>query len=138
MKTELLFRYFRGLCYFSRQGFGVSLLHFFIISCHQNVISPVIGMLCDYNPASASLPCFSKLRDELLQMKPLSRTNCSQLFSASSCSAPSSPSHLVGTPTRPGGACPGSALIPSPAHNCQVGGFKQATGVGGTTYEISV
>lgn len=87
---------------------------------------------------SASAVCPSKLRDELLPMKPLSRTNCSQLFSASSCSAPSSPSHLGGASARPGVSCPGSALIPSPAHNCQVGGLKQASGVGGTAYEISV
>lgn len=85
-----------------------------------------------------SAPCLSKPRDELVQMKALSRTNCSQLFSASSRSAPSSPSHLGGASTPPGAACPGSALIPSPAHNCQVGGLKQTTGVGGTTYEISV
>lgn len=85
---------------------------------------------------------FSKIRDELIQMKPQSRTNGSQPFSlssnSSSCSAPSSPSHPVGVSTRPGVAYPSSALMQSPTHKPQGGGVKKVTGVGGTTYEISV
>ncbi|RVE76732.1 hypothetical protein OJAV_G00011830 [Oryzias javanicus] len=53
-------------------------------------------------------------KDELIHMK---RTNGDQPFS---CSTPSSPSH------------------PSPAHKPQGGSVKKVTGVGGTTYEISV
>lgn len=78
-------------------------------------------------------------RDELIQMKPLSRTNGGQPFSStSSCSAPSSPSHPVSVSARPGVAYPSSALVQSPAHKPQGGGVKKVTGVGGTTYEISV
>lgn len=72
-------------------------------------------------------------------MKPLSRTNGGQPFSpVSSCSAPSSPSHPVGLSARPGAAYPSPALTQSPAHKPQGGGVKKVTGVGGTTYEISV
>ncbi|XP_074487150.1 palmitoyltransferase ZDHHC5-A [Sebastes fasciatus] len=78
-------------------------------------------------------------KDELIQMKPLCRTNGSHPFSsASSCSAPSSPSHPVGVSARHGVAYPSSALTQSPAHKPQGGGVKKVTGVGGTTYEISV
>ncbi|GLD73760.1 palmitoyltransferase ZDHHC5-like isoform X1 [Lates japonicus] len=70
-------------------------------------------------------------------MKPLSRTNGGHPFS-SSCSAPSSPSHPVSVSARPGVAYPSSALTQSPAHKPQGGGVKKVTGVGGTTYEISV
>lgn len=85
------------------------------------------------------LLCFSKNRDELIQMKALSRTNGGQPFSStSSCSAPSSPSHPVSVSARPGVAYPSSALMQSPAHKPQGGGVKKVTGVGGTTYEISV
>ncbi|KAM7393537.1 hypothetical protein PAMP_020400 [Pampus punctatissimus] len=78
-------------------------------------------------------------KDELIQMKPLSRTNGGQPFSSSSSrSAPSSPSHPVSVSARPGVAYPSSALTQSPAHKPQGGGVKKVTGVGGTTYEISV
>uniref|UniRef100_A0A8D3AX81 Palmitoyltransferase n=1 Tax=Scophthalmus maximus TaxID=52904 RepID=A0A8D3AX81_SCOMX len=76
---------------------------------------------------------------KLIQMKPLSRTNGDRPFSSSSpCSAPSSPSHPVSMPTRPAAAYPNSVLTQSPAHKPQGGGVKKVTGVGGTTYEISV
>ncbi|KAA8594411.1 hypothetical protein FQN60_011546 [Etheostoma spectabile] len=79
-------------------------------------------------------------KDELIQMKPLSWTNGGQLFSSSSssCSAPSSPSHPVGVSTRPGAAFPSAPLMQSPPHKPASGGVKKVTGVGGTTYEISV
>ncbi|XP_071763590.2 palmitoyltransferase ZDHHC5-A [Centroberyx gerrardi] len=82
-------------------------------------------------------------KDELIQMKPLSRTNGGQPLSScssASCSAPSSPSHPIGVSTRPGAAYPGPASTQSPAHKPQGGGggVKKVTGVGGTTYEISV
>ncbi|XP_067354889.1 palmitoyltransferase ZDHHC5-A [Channa argus] len=81
-------------------------------------------------------------KDELIQMKPQSRANGGQAFSlsstSSSCSAPSSPSHPVSLSARPRGAYPSSALTQSPVHKPQVGGVKKVTGVGGTTYEISV
>lgn len=78
-------------------------------------------------------------RDELIKMNPLSRPNGGQPFSpTSSCSAPSSPSHPVGMSGRPPPAYPSSALMQSPAHKPQGGGVKKVTGVGGTTYEISV
>ncbi|KAF1395682.1 hypothetical protein PFLUV_G00014210 [Perca fluviatilis] len=77
-------------------------------------------------------------KDELIQVKPLSRTNGGQLFSSSSCSAPSSPSHPIGVSARPGAAFPSAALMPSPPHKPTGGGVKKVTGVGGTTYEISV
>lgn len=75
-------------------------------------------------------------RDELIQRKPLSRSNGGQPFS--SCSAPSSPSHPISVCARPGVAYPSSTLTHSPAHKPQGGGVKKVTGVGGTTYEISV
>lgn len=79
-------------------------------------------------------------RDELIQMKPLGRTNGGKPFSStsSSCSAPSSPSHPVSVSARPGAAYPNSPLMRSPAHKPQGGAVKKVTGVGGTTYEISV
>lgn len=86
--------------------------------------------------------CFSKIRDELIRMKPQSRTNGGQPFflssTSSSCSAPSSPSHPISVSARPGAVYPSSALTQSPAHKPQAGGVKKVTGVGGTTYEISV
>uniref|UniRef100_A0A3Q3QTW7 Palmitoyltransferase n=1 Tax=Monopterus albus TaxID=43700 RepID=A0A3Q3QTW7_MONAL len=79
-------------------------------------------------------------KDELIQMKPQSRINGGQALSStsSSCSAPSSPSHLVSVSARPGVAYPSSTLMQSPTHKTQGGGVKKVTGVGGTTYEISV
>ncbi|KAM4585475.1 palmitoyltransferase ZDHHC5-A [Odontesthes bonariensis] len=79
-------------------------------------------------------------KDELIRMKPLSQTNGGQPFSSStsSCSAPSSPSRPATGLDRPGVAQPGVALTQSPAHKPQSGGVKKVTGVGGTTYEISV
>lgn len=79
------------------------------------------------------------IRDEPIQMKPLSRANgCRPFSSTSSCSAPSSPCHPVSGSARPGVAYPSSALTQSPAHKPQTGGVRKVTGVGGTTYEISV
>ncbi|KAK1885799.1 Palmitoyltransferase ZDHHC5 [Dissostichus eleginoides] len=75
-------------------------------------------------------------KDELIQRNPLSRSNGGQPFS--SCSAPSSPSHPISVCARPGVAYPSSTLTHSPAHKPQGGGVKKVTGVGGTTYEISV
>ncbi|MEQ2280817.1 hypothetical protein AMECASPLE_023870, partial [Ameca splendens] len=77
-------------------------------------------------------------KGELIQMKPLSRTNGAQPFSSSSCSAPSSPSHLVSSPSRPGADHMSPPMTPSPFHTPQGSGVKKVTGVGGTTYEISV
>uniref|UniRef100_I3JXZ4 Palmitoyltransferase n=1 Tax=Oreochromis niloticus TaxID=8128 RepID=I3JXZ4_ORENI len=80
-------------------------------------------------------------KDELMQMKSLSRINGGQPFSStstSSCSAPSSPSHPVNASAPPRVACPSPALMRSPAHKPQGSGVKKVTGVGGTTYEISV
>nr|XP_040041891.1 LOW QUALITY PROTEIN: palmitoyltransferase ZDHHC5-A [Gasterosteus aculeatus aculeatus] len=78
-------------------------------------------------------------KDEPIQMKPLSRANgCRPFSSTSSCSAPSSPCHPVSVSARPGVAYPSSALTQSPAHKPQTGGVRKVTGVGGTTYEISV
>lgn len=117
------------------------LLHFVVYYFvnHSSLIMKKTNLAVLFTPPLPLCPrVLSKIRDELVQMKPLSRTNCSQLFSSSSCSAPSSPSHLAGASTRPGVACPGSTLMSSPAHNCQAGGLKKAVGVGGTTYEISV
>lgn len=79
-------------------------------------------------------PSLSDTRDELVKMKPL----CQPFSSTSSCSAPSSPSHLLSVSARSGVAYPSSALAQSPAHKSQGGGVKKVTGVGGTTYEISV
>lgn len=76
-------------------------------------------------------------RDEPIPMKPLgSWTNGGQALS--SVSAPSSPSHPISVSARPGVAYPGSALAQSPAHKPQAGTVKKVTGIGGTTYEISV
>ncbi|CAL8333096.1 unnamed protein product [Merluccius merluccius] len=78
-------------------------------------------------------------KDEPFQMKALSRTNGGHTISVSApCSTPSSPSHPIGMSTRPRAAypCPGSTQ--SPAHKPQAGAVKKVTGVGGTTYEISV
>ncbi|CAM9095518.1 unnamed protein product [Lampetra planeri] len=44
----------------------------------------------------------------------------------------------VGVSARPGGTHPGSALTHTPPPKPQGGGVKKVTGVGGTTYEISV
>ncbi|KAM3865508.1 palmitoyltransferase ZDHHC5-A [Diretmus argenteus] len=81
-------------------------------------------------------------KDDLIQMKPLSRTNGGQPLSSSSlasCSAPSSPSHPISVSTRPGAAYPSPVSTQSPAHKPHgSGGVKKVTGVGGTTYEISV
>ncbi|KAM4612069.1 palmitoyltransferase ZDHHC5-A [Polymixia lowei] len=80
-------------------------------------------------------------KDELIQMKPQSRTNGGQPLSSSSstsCSTPSSPSHPISVSTRPGAAYPSPGSTQSPAHKPQGGGVKKVTGVGGTTYEISV
>lgn len=79
-------------------------------------------------------------KDEMMQMKSPGRTNGGQPFSSSSssCSAPSSPSHPVSMSARPVAAYSRSALMQSPAHKPQDGGVKKVTGVGGTTYEISV
>ncbi|XP_029366725.1 palmitoyltransferase ZDHHC5-A isoform X2 [Echeneis naucrates] len=79
------------------------------------------------------------LKDELSQMKPLSQTNGGQpFFSPSFCSAPSSPSHLLSVSTQPGLAYTGAALQQSPTHKPQGNEVKKVTGLGGTTYEISV
>ncbi|XP_041839703.1 palmitoyltransferase ZDHHC5-A-like isoform X2 [Melanotaenia boesemani] len=79
-------------------------------------------------------------KDELIQMKPLNRTNGSQSFSpsSSSCSAPSSPSRPMTAPARPVTTRPSVALPQSTTHKPQGSGVKKVTGVGGTTYEISV
>lgn len=78
------------------------------------------------------------LRDEI-QMKSYSRTNGqpkSPLLQSPS-STPSSPSHPVSVSTRPGHAYPSVGSSQSPVHK-PGGGVKKVTGVGGTTYEISV
>ncbi|MEQ2248695.1 hypothetical protein ILYODFUR_021596 [Ilyodon furcidens] len=77
-------------------------------------------------------------KGELIQMKPLSRTNGAQPFSSSSCSAPSSPSHLVSSTSRPRADHMSPPMTLSPFHTPQGSGVKKVTGVGGTTYEISV
>uniref|UniRef100_A0A7N8Y474 Palmitoyltransferase n=1 Tax=Mastacembelus armatus TaxID=205130 RepID=A0A7N8Y474_9TELE len=79
-------------------------------------------------------------KDELIQMKPQSQTNSSKPLNSTSasCSTPSSPSHPVSVSTQPRVAYPSSALMQSPSHKPQGGGVKKVTGVGGTTYEISV
>ncbi|KAJ3615080.1 hypothetical protein NHX12_018648 [Muraenolepis orangiensis] len=78
-------------------------------------------------------------KDEPFQMKALNRTNGGHSISVSApCSAPSSPSHPIGMSTRPRAAYPGPGSTPSPAHKPQAGAVKKVTGVGGTTYEISV
>ncbi|XP_070972155.1 palmitoyltransferase ZDHHC5-A-like isoform X2 [Oncorhynchus clarkii lewisi] len=73
-----------------------------------------------------------------IQMKLLSRTNGQPRSSLSSSgSTPSSPSHPISMSTRPGQAYPSPGNTQSPAHKLG-GGVKKVTGVGGTTYEISV
>ncbi|KAF7710201.1 palmitoyltransferase ZDHHC5-A [Silurus meridionalis] len=76
-------------------------------------------------------------KDEI-QMKSYSRTNGQPKspLSQSPSSTPSSPSHPVSVSTRPGHAYP-SGSFQSPSHK-PGGGVKKVTGVGGTTYEISV
>ncbi|XP_021168787.1 palmitoyltransferase ZDHHC5 isoform X3 [Fundulus heteroclitus] len=75
-------------------------------------------------------------KGELIKMKPRSWTDGGQPFSCSS--APSSPSHLLSAPSRPGTDHMSSPMTPSPIHKPRGGGVKKVTGVGGTTYEISV
>ncbi|KAM4594524.1 palmitoyltransferase ZDHHC5-A isoform 2-T3 [Fundulus diaphanus] len=75
-------------------------------------------------------------KGELIKMKPRSWTDGGQPFSSSS--APSSPSHLLSAPSRPGTDHMRSPMTPSPIHKPQGDGVKKVTGVGGTTYEISV
>lgn len=78
-------------------------------------------------------------RDEI-QMKSYSRTNGQpkpSLSQSPASSTPSSPSHPISVSTRPGQAYPSTAATQSPAHK-PGGGVKKVTGVGGTTYEISV
>uniref|UniRef100_A0A8C9XG85 Palmitoyltransferase n=1 Tax=Sander lucioperca TaxID=283035 RepID=A0A8C9XG85_SANLU len=106
---------------------------------------PPLGKSLSYSSAAAAEMQYRLVRKasasagaNLIQMKPLSRTNGGQLFSSSSCSAPSSPSHPVSMSARPGAAFPSAALMPSPPHKPTGGGVKKVTGVGGTTYEISV
>ncbi|KAK6324923.1 hypothetical protein J4Q44_G00042650 [Coregonus suidteri] len=73
-----------------------------------------------------------------IQMKLFSRTNGQPRSSLSSSgSTPSSPSHPISMSTRPGQAYPSPGNTQSPAHK-PGGGVKKVTGVGGTTYEISV
>ena len=81
----------------------------------------------------------SPWRDEPFQMKALNRTNGGHTVSVSApCSTPSSPSHPIGMPHRPRAAYPSPGSKQSPAHKPQAGAVKKVTGVGGTTYEISV
>ncbi|KAM9857283.1 palmitoyltransferase ZDHHC5-A [Aulostomus maculatus] len=75
-------------------------------------------------------------KDELINIKSRSRTNTSQ--HSYSCSAPSSPAHPVSVSNQSGVAYPSSALMQTPTHKLPGGGVKKMTGVGGTTYEISV
>lgn len=78
-------------------------------------------------------------RDEI-QMKSYTRTNGqpkSSLSQSPASSTPSSPSHPISVSTRPGQAYSSTAATQSPAHK-PGGGVKKVTGVGGTTYEISV
>lgn len=75
---------------------------------------------------------FLWFRDEI-QMKSYSRTNGQPKPS----STPSSPSQPVSVSTRPGQAYSSAGSSQSPAHK-PGGGVKKVTGVGGTTYEISV
>ncbi|XP_052401530.1 palmitoyltransferase ZDHHC5-A isoform X2 [Carassius gibelio] len=70
-------------------------------------------------------------KDEI-QMKSYSRTN-----GQPKPSSPSSPSHPASVSTRPGQAYSSAGSSQSPAHK-PGGGVKKVTGVGGTTYEISV
>uniref|UniRef100_A0A3P9AGU2 Palmitoyltransferase n=1 Tax=Esox lucius TaxID=8010 RepID=A0A3P9AGU2_ESOLU len=73
-----------------------------------------------------------------IQMKSFSRTNGQPKSSTSSSgSTPSSPCHPMNLSARPGQAYTGPGNTQSPAHK-PGGGVKKVTGVGGTTYEISV
>ncbi|TSK22561.1 Palmitoyltransferase ZDHHC5 [Bagarius yarrelli] len=76
-------------------------------------------------------------KDEI-QMKSYSRTNGQPKPPLSqSSSSSSSPSQPVSVSTRPGHAYPSVGSSQSPVHK-PGGGVKKVTGVGGTTYEISV
>ena len=68
-------------------------------------------------------------------MKALNRTNGGHTVSVS---APSSPSHPIGMSHCPRAAYPCPGFTQRPAHKPQAGVVKKVTGVGGTTYEISV
>ncbi|XP_053711341.1 palmitoyltransferase ZDHHC5-A [Synchiropus splendidus] len=79
-------------------------------------------------------------KDEAVQAKAPCRTNGDKLFlsssSSSSSSGPTSPSHLVhAAAARPNKT---TTSPHTPTHKPQGGGVKKVTGVGGTTYEISV
>ncbi|KAG9333270.1 hypothetical protein JZ751_012924, partial [Albula glossodonta] len=71
-----------------------------------------------------------------IQMKSYSRSN-GQPRPTPPPSSPSSPSHPTSLSTRPGQANHSTPPSHSPAHK-PGGGVKKVTGVGGTTYEISV
>ncbi|XP_056629226.1 palmitoyltransferase ZDHHC5-A [Triplophysa dalaica] len=76
-------------------------------------------------------------KDEI-QMKSYSRTNGQSRSSLpQSPSTLSCPSHPASVSTRPGQAYSSAGSSQSPAHK-PGGGVKKVTGVGGTTYEISV
>ncbi|XP_069047418.1 palmitoyltransferase ZDHHC5-A isoform X1 [Lepisosteus oculatus] len=80
-------------------------------------------------------------KDEI-QMKSFSRSNGQPKTHPSSSSQPRplSPPHPVGSTARPreGPGLANHSAPLSPAHRPQGGGVKKVTGVGGTTYEISV
>ncbi|MBN3324185.1 ZDHC5 Palmitoyltransferase, partial [Atractosteus spatula] len=82
-------------------------------------------------------------KDEI-QMKSFSRSNGQPKTHPSSSSSPQprplSPPHPVGSSARPreGPGLANHSAPLSPAHRPQGGGVKKVTGVGGTTYEISV
>lgn len=95
------------------------------------------GLQCTY---SLSPPFFTIFSRDEIQMKSYTRTNGqpkSSLSQSPASSTPSSPSHPISVSTRPGQAYPSTAATQSPAHK-PGGGVKKVTGVGGTTYEISV
>uniref|UniRef100_A0A4W4E8X5 Palmitoyltransferase n=1 Tax=Electrophorus electricus TaxID=8005 RepID=A0A4W4E8X5_ELEEL len=77
-------------------------------------------------------------KDEI-QMRSYSRTNGQPrtFLPQSPPSTPSSPSNPISISTRPGHAYASVASPQSPTHKTG-GGVKKVTGVGGTTYEISV
>lgn len=72
-------------------------------------------------------------------MKSYSRTNGQPKspLPQSPSSTPSAPSHPASVSTRPGHTYPSVGSSQSPVHKSG-GGVKKVTGVGGTTYEISV